>query len=260
MEKSIKTLKNSEKAITLISLVVTIIVLLILAGISISMLSGDNGILQKATQSKEKTERAEIVENAKLDILAKLSEKKGKNLTASELEEILISPSYSTQGALSSEENILERTLTSKDGKHTIAVSEIFEGTLESKSPTESYGLSNDRTYFIGKKSTGKVAGKDDLDNTQTSNPIVDETGFRFETGHFLHMTSDSSFLCGEASNVPEFPEGDVYLCWDNDYGNVEGTSNLYYYADTYVERVEWDVFSSSGEWLYYGYINPYGN
>ena len=39
MGKSIKTLKNGEKAITLISLVVTIIVLLILAGISISMLS-----------------------------------------------------------------------------------------------------------------------------------------------------------------------------------------------------------------------------
>lgn len=96
------------------------------------MLSGDNGILQKATQSKEKTERAEIVENAKLDILAKISEKKGENLTASELEEILISPDYSTQGALSSEKNILERTLTSKDGKYEIPVSEIYNGSLAS--------------------------------------------------------------------------------------------------------------------------------
>ena len=39
MEKLNKTLKNGEKAITLIALVITIIVLLILAGISISMLS-----------------------------------------------------------------------------------------------------------------------------------------------------------------------------------------------------------------------------
>ena len=39
MKKLNKTLKNSEKAITLIGLVVTIIVLLILAGISIAMLS-----------------------------------------------------------------------------------------------------------------------------------------------------------------------------------------------------------------------------
>ena len=39
MEKLNKILKNGEKAITLIALVITIIVLLILAGISISMLS-----------------------------------------------------------------------------------------------------------------------------------------------------------------------------------------------------------------------------
>lgn len=38
--------KNKELGITLIALVITIIVLLILAGISISMLTGDNGILR----------------------------------------------------------------------------------------------------------------------------------------------------------------------------------------------------------------------
>ena len=40
-----KTIKN--KGITLIALVVTIIVLLILAGVSISMLTGENGILKR---------------------------------------------------------------------------------------------------------------------------------------------------------------------------------------------------------------------
>ena len=59
-------IKNNEKAITLVALVVTIIVLLILAGISISMLSGDNGILQKATDAKERTTIAQEEENAKL--------------------------------------------------------------------------------------------------------------------------------------------------------------------------------------------------
>ena len=62
MKKSSKTLKNSEKAITLIALVITIIVLLILAGISISMLSGDNSILQKATDAKTKTGESQIKE------------------------------------------------------------------------------------------------------------------------------------------------------------------------------------------------------
>ena len=44
-------MKNNQKGITLIALVVTIIVLLILAGVSIAMLSGENGILTKASQA-----------------------------------------------------------------------------------------------------------------------------------------------------------------------------------------------------------------
>ena len=49
-----ETLKRS-KGITLIALVVTIIVLLILAGISISMLMGQNGILNAAESKREHT-------------------------------------------------------------------------------------------------------------------------------------------------------------------------------------------------------------
>ena len=52
--------------ITLIALVVTIIVLLILAGVSVSMLTGQNGILNRAAESKEKTEIANKDEQRKL--------------------------------------------------------------------------------------------------------------------------------------------------------------------------------------------------
>ena len=48
-------MKNNQKGITLVALVITIIVLLILAGVSISSLSGDNGILVRAKDSKVKT-------------------------------------------------------------------------------------------------------------------------------------------------------------------------------------------------------------
>ena len=57
--------KNNE-GITLIALVVTIIVLLILAGISISMLTGENGILSRAGEAKEKTELSSLKEEAGL--------------------------------------------------------------------------------------------------------------------------------------------------------------------------------------------------
>ena len=63
-----------NKGITLIALVVTIIVLLILAGISIAMLTGQNGILNRAAEAKEKTGVAQEDENEKLqgyeDIMA----------------------------------------------------------------------------------------------------------------------------------------------------------------------------------------------
>ena len=57
---------QKQNAITLIALVVTIIVLLILAGISITMLTGQNGILNRAGEAKEKTDVAQKDENSKL--------------------------------------------------------------------------------------------------------------------------------------------------------------------------------------------------
>ena len=56
-KENIKQLK-SKSGITLIALVVTIIVLIILAGVSISLVLGDNGIITKAKQGKENTEIA----------------------------------------------------------------------------------------------------------------------------------------------------------------------------------------------------------
>ena len=68
-----KTLRRN-KGITLIALVVTIIVLLILAGISIAMLTGQNGILNRTAEAKEKTEAAQKDEEKTLqgyeDIMA----------------------------------------------------------------------------------------------------------------------------------------------------------------------------------------------
>lgn len=57
-----------EKGITLIALVITIIVLLILAGITIATLTGQNGILTRAAESKKNTEKAQVEEYVKLAI------------------------------------------------------------------------------------------------------------------------------------------------------------------------------------------------
>ena len=64
--KKEKQLK-SNKGITLIALVITIIVLLILAGVSIAMLTGQNGILTQAQNAKNRTEEAQGEEENRLN-------------------------------------------------------------------------------------------------------------------------------------------------------------------------------------------------
>ena len=59
--------QKQTKGITLIALVITIIVLLILAGVSIAMLTGENGILSQAQRAKTETENAAANEAARLD-------------------------------------------------------------------------------------------------------------------------------------------------------------------------------------------------
>ena len=65
---------KNQKGITLVALVITIIVLLILAGISIAMLTGENGILNRAVSAGEQTKVAEAKEIAQLDVNAKMAE------------------------------------------------------------------------------------------------------------------------------------------------------------------------------------------
>ena len=55
-----------NKGITLIALVITIIILLILASVTVATLTGDNGIITKAMEARQKTEEAKLDEQLKL--------------------------------------------------------------------------------------------------------------------------------------------------------------------------------------------------
>jgi len=63
-----KTKFKNAKGITLIALVITIIVLLILAGVTIATLTGDNGILNQAGKAKDKTTEAESIERVQIEV------------------------------------------------------------------------------------------------------------------------------------------------------------------------------------------------
>lgn len=77
---------RSTKGITLISLVITIIVLIILAGISIAMLTGENGILGKASKAKEESLKAEALEDIKIKVMEAQANHDGKATLANIVE------------------------------------------------------------------------------------------------------------------------------------------------------------------------------
>ena len=80
-----ETLKRN-KGITLIALVVTIIVLLILAGISISMLSGQNSTLNRAREAKGEYSNSTEKEQIQLSYNSAITKKIGESITAEELQ------------------------------------------------------------------------------------------------------------------------------------------------------------------------------
>ena len=81
---------RESNGITLIALVITIIVLLILAGVTIVAISGENGILQRAVEAKEKTEQAKDIEKIRLAILeAQIGENSYQKINQNSLQEAI---------------------------------------------------------------------------------------------------------------------------------------------------------------------------
>lgn len=73
-EEDMNKRMENVKGITLIALVITVIVLLILAGVVIAALSGDNGILNRAVQAQEKTILSEKKEEVSVALQEELIE------------------------------------------------------------------------------------------------------------------------------------------------------------------------------------------
>ena len=91
--------KNNAKGITLIALVVTIIVLIILAGVSISMIVGDNGIITQAQRAERETANATVASEEQMNVLVDelngyLTESEEDEEISGILEEVVSSTNY----------------------------------------------------------------------------------------------------------------------------------------------------------------------
>ena len=139
-------LKGKMNGITLIALVITIIVLLILAGISISMLSGDNSILKRASDAKTNTNTVQIQERINIAYQSSFVDGQGK-VTETSLENALKKEFNKT----SLDEGWLDKT--SEVGKWIITIDEVSQEVPAGNSSSSSsidYGNKNEQTIAVG--------------------------------------------------------------------------------------------------------------
>ena len=150
--------KNKELGITLIALAVTIIVMLILAGVTMAALTSENGIINQASKVKETSKVAKTEEEARLEysnlIVEKQMEGHGE---VTELSDVI--------GKL--EENGYETA--EKDGKNYIKIGEYY---YEIKLENNQVSIAREKTEGItggnGGGSTGIAGKKYDTDTKET--------------------------------------------------------------------------------------------
>ena len=256
-KEEIKQLKTN-KGITLVALVVTIIVLIILAGISINLILGDNGIITKAQEAKKAQEMAEIKEDIQFEIMAKQVSNKGK-MTEDEFKAIL-----EKKGTLSSEENILDRTLTTTEGEHQIKVSEIYNGKLtqeetikpeepeEPTTPEETTTYTRGQEVTIGTQTFYVLEDSDETEETVTLfakyNLNTAATAQQANANHGNTSWAFSTELYWVTENTNVTPKFNL-----NEYEPViEDTASAVYKAKKYVKTVFGEDTQAEGRLLKY--------
>ena len=136
MKNCIKKSLKTSNGITLIALVITIIVLIILAGVSINMLSGDNSILQKAGEAKTMTEDKGITERVQTACLSALIT--GKGQITQELFETELDKEFGENGYELSTDDATDEWVVKVEGKERYRVgkpTQIEEAEIEEELP-----------------------------------------------------------------------------------------------------------------------------
>ena len=123
----VMTIGRTDSAITLIALSVTIIIILILSGVSISAVKGQKGLIKESKTSTAEVQRESIIEKIEADLYNE-KVKKGKMPTENDLINLTSEKGYGTV----TQENG-ENVLTTTDGEYQILFSEIlgWEATSE---------------------------------------------------------------------------------------------------------------------------------
>ena len=116
---------KNNKGITLIALVITIIVLLILAGVSIAMLTGSNGILTQATNAAKKTDIAGVQEKFEIAVSGAYAAKLAANPSdTSNLTVAEVVAQYNSDNGTSIEGSTSPLTVTEDGTNYTVTLTQ----------------------------------------------------------------------------------------------------------------------------------------
>ena len=219
---------RKEKGLTLIALIVTIIVMIILAGIAISAITGKSGITNQARESKNKSERQEIIESAKSQISDTLVENVGTDITRSQLKEILDKYFENVP-----DDYTLDTELTTKSeyGNYVIKVSEIYDRTTifadngEDSSETTPANTSS-TNGGSGSNSTGNNTGSTSLStknsestgeeqNNSTREPEkIDVTGVKLDNKSVILDLNGKNTIQLNATPIPNNANKNTKMKW----------------------------------------------
>ena len=219
---------RKEKGLTLIALIVTIIVMIILAGIAISAITGKRGITNQARESKNKSERQEIIESAKSQISDTLVENVGTDITRSQLKEILDKYFENVP-----DDYTLDTELTTKSGygNYVIKVSEIYDRTTifadngEDSSETTPANTSS-TNGGSGSNSTGNNTGSTSLStknsestgeeqNNSTREPEeIDVTGVKLDNKSVILDLNGKNTIQLNATPIPNNANKNTKMKW----------------------------------------------
>ena len=202
MKRKITESIKEKKGITLIALVITIIVLLILAGVTIATLTGENGILTKAGEASEQTELADEREKVELAATGALAKDNGGEISQSHLEEELA--------------NYFET------GKYTVEPGTNDDGT-EGYIVTITENNPNGRTYFVDKN--GNIS---DYIIREPEEP-TEGTGTNFDMSYGVievEFLSGISYNTTTTPNHPILKTGMTAITYNETTGETTNVSN----------------------------------
>ena len=154
MKNQIRKTKET-KGITLIALIITILVLIILAGVTLNVLTGENGIINRAQQAKENTEEGQEYEEVQIALDSLYLESNINSMTQEEKRAFLESELKKT------DENV---------------VVEIDGTSLSVNYKDDNYKISKDREIFSAKQ-WDKTAAPEDVFIWQSDDPTSSDYG-----------------------------------------------------------------------------------